>query len=450
MNTQILELDLSKDGLGTDIVRVGQGDKGGTTIKAYIFDNGAEADLSGFDVYMNVLLPNKTNFYRAKATSVAGNVITSVIDESKLCSVPGYTDQAYFTLEKNGEKYSTDRFCIEIFRSVTHGHAPAKDWYDAFDEMVASGKEAASDANDAAERADESSQAASEITNIATTAEEGRATAEARRVSAESSRVIAEQSRLTAEEGRATAEAGRVSAESSRAIAESMREAKFAEMELRSKGWLRHYCIDGEYDAVTLMPTLTDVDDATIYFVPDPDADGENGWVEWIVDTSGNEPGWERMGTTNASVDYITVDDIEAVANDEAKTGGGLLNLTGLTALWARIKAKFAPKSHTHNASDITAGQLAEALIANGTITADMLAASAVTTAKIQDGAVTNDKLSQSVRDSLSQAAKLKPTTAQTQTLYWIHRSADKRIYIYSNADGTQAHLLGYIPLQGV
>ena len=33
MNTHTLELDLSKDGLGAGLVRVGQGDKHGTTIK---------------------------------------------------------------------------------------------------------------------------------------------------------------------------------------------------------------------------------------------------------------------------------------------------------------------------------------------------------------------------------------------------------------------------------
>ena len=60
------------------------------------------------------------------------------------------------------------------------------------------------------------------------------------------------------------------------------------------------------------------------------------------------------------------------------------------------------------------------------------------------------ERLGSALRHSLSQAVKLKPTTAQTQTLYWIHRSADKRIYIYSNADGAQTNLLGYIPLQGV
>ena len=177
-------------------------------------------------------------------------------------------------------------------------------------------------------------------------AEASRVTAEQSRGAAESGRAEAEQSRDASEQSRAAAEASRVSAESGRADAESLRETKFAEMELRSKGWLRHYCIAGEYDATTGKPTVSDPDGATIYFVPDPDATDGNGWVEWILDDSGDTAAWERLGTSETAIDYITVDEIDGVANDEAKTGGGLLNLTGLTALWAKIKGLFAPKNH--------------------------------------------------------------------------------------------------------
>lgn len=108
----------------------------------------------------------------------------------------------------------------------------------------------------------------------------------------------------------------------------------------------------------------------------------------------------------NIAPSPLTSNEIDQASNDVVLTSKRYLDGPGLSTLWARIKAKFAPKSHTHNASDITAGQLAAALIANGTITADMLAANAVTNAKIQDGAITDAKLSQSVRDSLSQTPR--------------------------------------------
>ena len=159
MNTQTLDLDLSKDGLGGNLVRVGQGDKSGTTIKAYIFDGGNDAALSDFVGYLEVLLPNKRNYYRAVAT-VEGNVATVTVDENKLCSVPGYTDEAYFAFEKDGVRYSTERFAIEILRCATEGQQPAKNWDDAIDQLISRGSAAVSAANTAATNANTAAEAA--------------------------------------------------------------------------------------------------------------------------------------------------------------------------------------------------------------------------------------------------------------------------------------------------
>lgn len=159
MNTQTIELDLSKDGLGTNLVRVGQGDKGGTTLRALIYDGGAEAALTGFTGYLEVLLPNKANYYRAAAT-ISGNAATVTVDESKLCSIPGYTDEAYFAFEKNGVRYSTERFAIEILKCATAGQQPAQSWDDAIDNLINRGNAAVSSANSAAASANSAASAA--------------------------------------------------------------------------------------------------------------------------------------------------------------------------------------------------------------------------------------------------------------------------------------------------
>lgn len=166
MNTHTLELDLSKDGLGAGLVRVGQGDKHGTTIKALIYDGGAEAALTGFTGYLEVLLPNKANYYRAAAT-ISGNAATVTVDESKLCSIPGYTDEAYFAFEKNGVRYSTERFAIEILKCATAGQQPAQSWDDAIDSLINRGNAAVSSANSAAASANS---AASSATSAASSA----------------------------------------------------------------------------------------------------------------------------------------------------------------------------------------------------------------------------------------------------------------------------------------
>lgn len=150
-NTRTLELDISKEGAGT-CIKVGQGDDGGTTIKALIYDNGAEFALSGATAWLVVLLPNKRNYYRGQC-SVSGNAATITVDESKLCSVPGYTDEAYFTVTKSGNTYSTERFAIEILRSALDGQQPAQNWDDAVQDLIDRGETAVKNANSAASAA---------------------------------------------------------------------------------------------------------------------------------------------------------------------------------------------------------------------------------------------------------------------------------------------------------
>lgn len=168
MNTRALELDISKEGAGT-CVKVGQGDDGGTTIKALIYDNGAEFSLSGATAWLVVLLPNKRNYYRGQC-SVSGNAATITVDESKLCSVPGYTDEAYFTITKSGNTYSTERFAIEILRSALDGQQPAQNWDDAVQDLIDRGNQAVSSANSAASAANSAASKANSAATSATNA----------------------------------------------------------------------------------------------------------------------------------------------------------------------------------------------------------------------------------------------------------------------------------------
>lgn len=170
-NTRTLELDISKEGAGT-CVKVGQGDDGGTTIKALIYDNGAEFELSGATAWLVVLLPNKRNYYRGQCL-VSGNAVTITVDESKLCSVSGYTDEAYFTITKSGKTYSTERFAIEILRSALDGQKPAQSWDDAVQDLIDRGNAAVNKANSAASAANSAANAA----NTAASNANGKATA---------------------------------------------------------------------------------------------------------------------------------------------------------------------------------------------------------------------------------------------------------------------------------
>lgn len=191
-NTRMLELDISKEGAGT-CVKVGQGDDGGTTIKALIYDNGAEFELSGATAWLVVLLPNKRNYYRGQC-SVSGNAVTITVDESKLCSVSGYTDEAYFTITKSGKTYSTERFAIEILRSALDGQQPAQSWDDAVQDLIDRGNQAVSSANSAASAANSAASKANSAATSATNAAKAANDAAASATSAASAANTAKQS----------------------------------------------------------------------------------------------------------------------------------------------------------------------------------------------------------------------------------------------------------------
>lgn len=160
MNVQTIELDVNKRGCGNNCIRIAQGEGGGTTIKALIYDNGGELALSGYSAFLVARLPDRIHYYRGSA-SVNGNTITYVCDESKLASVPGYTDEAYFEIVKGDFLAQTERFALDILRSAKDGQQPARSWDNAIDDLIKRGETAVKSseaavaaANDAVSKAD--------------------------------------------------------------------------------------------------------------------------------------------------------------------------------------------------------------------------------------------------------------------------------------------------------
>lgn len=141
MNVQTIEVDVNKRGCGNNCIRIAQGEGGGTTIKALVYDNGGELALSGYSAFLVARLPDRIHYYRGSAT-VSGNTITYVCDESKLASVPGYTDEAYFEIVKGDFLAQTERFALDILRSAKDGQQPAQSWDNAIDDLIKRGETA--------------------------------------------------------------------------------------------------------------------------------------------------------------------------------------------------------------------------------------------------------------------------------------------------------------------
>lgn len=176
MNNQTIELDIDKRGCGNNCIRIAQGENGGTTIKALVFDNGGEFALTGYTAYLVARLPDRIHYYKGTAT-VSGNTVTHVCEESKLACVPGYTDEAYFEFTNGSHTVQTERFALDIMRDAREGNTPAKSWDNAVESLekraetaVTKGEQAVTDAGKALNNANAAVNICKSATDAANTA----------------------------------------------------------------------------------------------------------------------------------------------------------------------------------------------------------------------------------------------------------------------------------------
>lgn len=176
MNNQTIELDIDKRGCGNNCIRIAQGENGGTTIKALVFDNGGEFALAGYTAYLVARLPDRIHYYKGTAT-VSGNTVTHACEESKLACVPGYTDEAYFEFTKGSQTVQTERFALDIMRDAREGNTPAKSWDNAVEALekraetaVTKGEQAVTNAGKALNNANASVNICKSATDAANTA----------------------------------------------------------------------------------------------------------------------------------------------------------------------------------------------------------------------------------------------------------------------------------------
>ena len=165
MNVQRLDLDLSKRPSTFKSIVIGQGDAGGTTIRAHVFDNGVAADLDGMTARFCMRLPDGIHYVRDTDCTVSGNTITYVVDESHCAAVKGMTNEAYFDILADGEiVYSTSRFSAHVLRGVTDGAVPGETYDSEVEDLIAELDGAIDGANAAATNANDKAAIASTAT----------------------------------------------------------------------------------------------------------------------------------------------------------------------------------------------------------------------------------------------------------------------------------------------
>jgi hypothetical protein len=171
MNIQDIQLDINKSPSVGKWVTIGQGDKGGTTIRATVYDNGAAAALAGMSARFEMRMPNATYFEDTNCT-VSGNVITYVVDESHAALYAGGGSEAYFALyDGDTAIYSTERFHVRVARAASDGANPGRAWTNGIQEWLDDASDtlddAVSDTEDVIGRAESAIDAMGDISELA-------------------------------------------------------------------------------------------------------------------------------------------------------------------------------------------------------------------------------------------------------------------------------------------
>lgn len=112
-----IKLDLAKEPGQRKIARVRQGEHHSTRIEARIYDHDEPCDLSGYDVYLEAVMPNGRLVQVACETE--GSTASHTFGEA-LASMPGTVELAYISLKTHAEDgtqtlcATTEAFAIEV------------------------------------------------------------------------------------------------------------------------------------------------------------------------------------------------------------------------------------------------------------------------------------------------------------------------------------------------
>ncbi len=352
------------------VVRVGDVDT--QVISAQITNDGKEYSSTLSSVRLDVLHEDGT-WARCSASKSGSKVECTLPSEAT--SSPGRCRLAHFVFYADGKVESTEGFELVILPNVDVSDADreAENYDDQlqalYDKWLAFEQQSESDFEQA--QADRQS------------------AYEAAESSRDSSYATAEGVRNgefeSAEASRDSAQAANDAAQTANDAAQAKNNSDQAANNAAAQGLVAVILSAGEYDPDTLEPTvggavgkmylvpmpqaqaaaaipvrfsLTSQEDGSFVATQSEAADGDV-YVEWLWINSA----WERIGLSTATIDPVTTNQIDAVCSDSAPQGKQVLNLTGLSYLWAKVKAwavgAFAALSHTHAAGDVTSGTLA-------------------------------------------------------------------------------------------
>lgn len=242
--------------------------------------------------------------------------------------------------------------------------------------------------------------------------EQARAQAAQAQADAEQKRDLAEAARVQAEALRVAEESKRATAEIGRATEEESRKTRFAQMMDAAQN-VKFKIVEADANGTPLGEGVAGI----IYLVRGKTESTTNEYTEWIW----YEGRWELFGTSGATVEPITPQDIDTVAQDGTISGTRVLSATALNYLWTKLEAKYQTQAQVAAAISASTEPLAQKLQTLDTTKADKqaledLKASVNTDVKQQLQTVSETLATKASADSVStleQKAATKDALAQ-------------------------------------
>lgn len=242
--------------------------------------------------------------------------------------------------------------------------------------------------------------------------EQARAQAASAQADAENKRDLAEAARVQAEALRVAEESKRATAESGRVTEEESRKTRFAQMMDAAQN-VKFKIVEADDNGTPLGEGVAGI----IYLVRGKTESATNEYTEWIW----YEGRWELFGTSGATVEPITPQDIDTVAQDGTISGTRVLSATALNYLWTKLEAKYQTQTQVIDAINQATAPIAQKLQTLDTTKADKqaledLKASVNTDVKQQLNAINDTLATKASADSvntLEQKAATKDALAQ-------------------------------------
>ena len=353
------------------VVRVGENDS--QRITAKIKRHGEFLNIDCDSARLDIVRGNGT-WARVDAT-VTGYTVTCDLPSEAIASA-GTVRLAYFVFIKGNQVQTTENFALRIEDAATENAESdayfdssvnhiAEKWkaFEATAEQIESDRQTTENARKEAETAREQAETAREQAETnRNNAEDTRKqnenerirkeneriehdtkvmSAESERIRAEQARVAEETSRTEAENERKQNESTRKAQEGARVTEEEARKTRFAQMMDAAQN-VKFKIVEADENGKPKGEGAAGI----IYLVRSNTDSTINEYTEWIW----YENKWELFGTSGATVDPVTVQDINKVAQGDSISGTRVLSATALNYLWLKLKEKYRTQTQVIDA----------------------------------------------------------------------------------------------------